>query len=468
MKSNLIQVVFFSLVGGVFSLIGGALLLARKNLAAKFAKYALPFAAGALLAAAFVDLIPDALHEIAHLSGHEAIEAFVLSISVAVMCGILAFFLLERAIHWFHHHKADGDAAHEKDARVPLIILGDTVHNFIDGVAIAAAFLVDPTTGIVVTLAVAAHEIPQEIGDFGLLLAKGMSRGKVLLANALSALATTVAAVTFFLIGSNVEIPLGVVLGLTAGFFIYIAVSDIIPAIHAREKKRFVGAQTALLVAGIVVVSLAIVTAHGVMHTEEEHSGHDHSITSAVEDRPLSDWANDWQSVEPYVKDGSLDEYFEHATENGEMSADDMRQQYLTMMKTDFASISITKNSISVGGEFANATYAGYKTITSEHGESVVYQFTTDGRGGVPKYWVFSDHYSSSKQAKQATGVPHVHAYYSNVSFDDIFSKATSGWATMYFVKAASVQDILAVFMAHSHSSEEDAEHEHEHEHEHE
>jgi zinc and cadmium transporter len=274
MESNLMQVVFFSLVGGVFSLVGGALLLTKKKLADVFAKYALPFAAGALLAAAFVDLIPDALHEIAHLSGHKAIDSFALSVSMAVMCGILGFFLLERAIHWFHHHRSDGDEKHEKDARVPLIILGDTVHNFIDGVAIAAAFLVDSTTGIMVTAAVAAHEIPQEVSDFGLLLAKGMSRGKVLLVNALSALATTVAAVIFFLIGSGVEIPLGIVLGLTAGFFIYIAVSDIIPAIHARERKHFVGAQTVLLIVGIVVVSSCVIAAHRYIHIEEEHGGH--------------------------------------------------------------------------------------------------------------------------------------------------------------------------------------------------
>jgi len=268
MESNLWLVIFFSLVGGLFSLIGGVLMLFSKKRAARIARSATPFAAGALLAAAFVDLLPDAFHEIVYLSDHEAIESFVLGVSVAVMSGILVFFLLERAIHWFHHHRGDGDDKHEKDARVPLIILGDTVHNFIDGIAIAAAFLVSPTTGIVVTLAVAAHEIPQEIGDFGLLLAKGMSRGKVLLANALSALATTVAAVTFFLIGTNVEIPLGVVLGLTAGFFIYIAVSDIIPTIHAHENKRFVGVQTMLFILGLIVVSFAILTAHGYIHTE--------------------------------------------------------------------------------------------------------------------------------------------------------------------------------------------------------
>lgn len=269
MESNLGLVIFFSLIGGLFSLVGGVLMLLSKKRAARVAMGATPFAAGALLAAAFVDLLPDALGEITNLSDHEAIESFILGVSVAVMSGILVFFLLERAIHWFHHHRENGNTKHEKDARIPLIILGDTVHNFIDGIAIAAAFLVSPATGIVVTLAVAAHEIPQEIGDFGLLLAKGVSRSKVLLANALSALATTVAAVTFYLIGTNVEIPLGIVLGLTAGFFIYIAVSDIIPTIHAHENKRFVGVQTLLFILGLIVVSFAILTAHDYTHAEE-------------------------------------------------------------------------------------------------------------------------------------------------------------------------------------------------------
>jgi len=281
MESNLILVILFSLIGGVFSLIGGIILLANKKRASSIAKYATPFAAGALLAAAFVDLIPHALHDVAHLPGHEAIESFILGISLSVMAGILVFFLLERAVHWFHHHRK---GCNEKDARVPLIIIGDTVHNFIDGVAIAAGFLVSPISGIVVTLAVATHEIPQEIGDFGLLLSKGLSRGKVLLANALSALATTVAAIIFFLIGSNVDIPLGVVLGLTAGFFIYIAVSDIIPAIHAQEKKRFVGVQTALLIAGVIIVGLGVTLAHSKMHAETESShNHEYRIVNGVE-----------------------------------------------------------------------------------------------------------------------------------------------------------------------------------------
>src|SRR5690606_4025936 len=104
----------------------------------------------------------------------------------ATLGGILIFFLLERFLRWFHHHHDEEDEAHE-DANASLIVIGDTLHNFIDGIAIAAGFLISVPTGIIVTLAVAAHEIPQEIGDFGLLLKKGYSKKKVLLVNALSA-----------------------------------------------------------------------------------------------------------------------------------------------------------------------------------------------------------------------------------------------------------------------------------------
>ncbi|MGE5309511.1 MAG: ZIP family metal transporter [Sphaerimonospora mesophila] len=251
--STMTQVIFFSLIGGIFSLIGATLLLMRKSWAQHLITYATPFAAGALLAAAFIDLLGEAAHE-----GNAEVAL------QATLAGILVFFLLERAIHWFHHHSYDRDHKNEvKSAKVPLIIIGDTLHNFIDGIAIAAAFLVSPATGIVVTLAVALHEIPQEIGDFGLLLSKGLGRRKVLLVNVVSALATTVAAVLFFALGQNVAVPLDIVLGLTAGFFIYIAVSDIIPEIHAHEQQRFIGWQSVLLIVGVILVSVITAMLHG-------------------------------------------------------------------------------------------------------------------------------------------------------------------------------------------------------------
>ena len=252
---GLLQVIFFALIGGVVSLIGGLILLAKRSWASLLVKFATPFAAGALLSAAFVDLLGEAGH-----------EGDIENALYGALAGILVFFLLERAIHWFHHHKFDSDHEHNaKSEKVPLIIIGDTLHNFIDGIAIAGAFLVSPATGIVVTLAVAMHEIPQEIGDFGLLLSKGMKRKSVLLVNFFSALATVVAAVIFYLIGQNFEIPLDVVLGLAAGFFIYIAVSDLIPEIHNHEKNRFVGWQSIMLLIGVIFVTVVTNLLHGII-----------------------------------------------------------------------------------------------------------------------------------------------------------------------------------------------------------
>lgn len=241
-------VIFFSLVGGLFSLIGGVLLLSRQGMAQRLAKYATPFAAGALIAAVFMDLLLDGL---------EAADARVLMLSTVV--GIVLFYLLERFIHWFHHHHRDDEGAsvsEHHDSTVPLIIAGDTIHNALDGVAIAAAFLINVPTGIVTTIAVAAHEIPQEIGDFGLLLHKGLSRSKVLLVNAMSALATTAMAVLTFAVGSEDALPMGLLIGVSAGFLLYIAMSDIIPELHKHDQgKAFVHWQPLLFISGIVVVT---------------------------------------------------------------------------------------------------------------------------------------------------------------------------------------------------------------------
>lgn len=254
--ANYYHVIFFSLIGGVFSLIGGLLLLSRKSSAQALAKYATPFAAGALIAAVFLDLLKEGLH-----------EADVDTVLVSTVIGILIFFVAERALHWFHHHHQHKGAP---DPTTGLVVVGDTLHNAIDGVAIAAAFLVSVPTGIVTTIAVAAHEIPQEIGDFGLLLHKGMSRQKVLMVNVLSALATTLAAVVTFALGSTDSLSLGVLLGISSGFLLYIAMSDIIPEIHENApKKRLLDWQPLMLILGVIIVGLAINLAHGYIEVDD-------------------------------------------------------------------------------------------------------------------------------------------------------------------------------------------------------
>lgn len=287
--ANYAHVIFFSLLGGVVSLIGGILLLRRKKDAQNLAKYATPFAAGALLAAVFLDLLKEGLE-----------EAPSDTVLVSALVGIVAFFFAERFLRWFHHHhQHNGDS----DPTRTLIVAGDTLHNALDGVAIAAGFLVSVPTGIVTTLAVAAHEIPQEIGDFGLLLHKKMSRRNVLLVNILSALATTVMAVITFALGSADDLPLGVLLGLSAGFLLYIAMSDIIPELHEQTsgKRRLFDIQPLLLLLGVIVVGIAVNMAH--KYAEPEHDHRIEQTEEYLEDHMLEDLDNQIYDLEtdPYL-----------------------------------------------------------------------------------------------------------------------------------------------------------------------
>lgn len=241
------DVIFFSLIGGIFSLIGGIALLSRQKIADSLTKYATPFAAGALIAAVFLDLLPEGIA-----------ESTANSVLTWAMIGILIFFFLDRFLTWFHHHHHEPTEA-ENQASKSLIIFGDTVHNALDGVAIAAAFLISVPAGIITTIAVAAHEIPQEIGDFGLLLSKGMRRKRVLIANVASALATTVFAVITFALGSADKLPIGALLGISAGFLLYIAMSDVIPSLHEHSpKKKLFSPAPFMLLLGVITVATAV------------------------------------------------------------------------------------------------------------------------------------------------------------------------------------------------------------------
>ena len=241
--SLLTYIIIFSLIGGMLSLSLAMSLLINKKVAQTFAKHAMPFAAGALLAAVFLDLLSEGLEQ-------DSASTIMLS----ALIGILLFFMAERFIRWFHHHHQ-----HDRgDPAVPLLIIGDTVHNLLDGVAIAAAFMISIPTGIITTLAVAAHEIPQEVGEFGILLSKGMSRRRVIFVNILSSLVATAAAVATYFIGQTEALPLGVIFGLSAGFLLYVALSDIIPSLHENhDKKTLFDWQPVLLILGVVVVGVA-------------------------------------------------------------------------------------------------------------------------------------------------------------------------------------------------------------------
>ncbi len=261
---ELLIVLFWSLIGGVVSLAIGGLLLTKASLRKKLLIYAVPFGAGALLATAFTNTLPEALES--GLDPHEILRY--------ALVGFLTFFILERLAGWLHGHH---DHEHgRKQAQGAMVVVGDTLHNAIDGVAIGVAFLVDVPTGIVTSLAVAAHELPQEIGDFGILLSRGISAGRVLLINALSGLATVVAALLTFTLGQSQGWDLGYALALAAGFFIYIAASDIIPEIH-ESPRRLANIQAAILLAGVlVIIGIGFLLPHA--HSEEEMHHNESSL----------------------------------------------------------------------------------------------------------------------------------------------------------------------------------------------
>lgn len=248
--STLGYIMLFTLIGSVFSLIGGILLLFKEKITLKYSHFLAAFAAGTLLGAVFFDLLPEAVSESRELGLNIDIFAWTL-------IGILSFFLLERFIHWFHHHQHEYLDEKIKPT-IPLIIAGDSVHNFIDGVVIASTFLVSIPLGIVTTLAVAAHEIPQEIGDFGVLLHKGMKRKKIILVNIMSALTAIFGALLAYWLGERIEASLPILLSITAGFFIYIAASDLIPEIHHENRRGFAVIETALMFGGVATIWIFI------------------------------------------------------------------------------------------------------------------------------------------------------------------------------------------------------------------
>lgn len=203
---------------------------------------ALSFAAGVLLATTFLELLP------------EAVGAGVGSnnILIATLASIVGFFLLERFLSWWHIHPDE----HQGHAGF-LILVGDGVHNFIDGVVIAAAFLASPGAGIAATIAVAAHEIPHEMADYGVLIGSKFSRSNALILNFLSGLTALVGAIFCFVFRSFVEPNLPWFMAASGGMFIYIAAAGLIPELHhARWRRSWVS--TVPLLIGIGVMALLI------------------------------------------------------------------------------------------------------------------------------------------------------------------------------------------------------------------
>jgi len=234
---SIVSVIAVSLV----SLIGILFLGIKVERLKKILILLLAFSAGALLGDAFIHLIPEIVKE----------AGFGLSAALYVLSGILIFFILEKVIHWQHCHMPITKTHVHSFAKMNLI--GDSLHNFIDGLIISASYMVNIPTGIATTIAVIVHEIPQEIGDFGVLLHGGYSKGKALLLNFATALIAVLGAIIALMLGNICGIEVALT-GIAAGGFIYIAGSDLIPELHKETEISKSLVQLAAFILGILVM----------------------------------------------------------------------------------------------------------------------------------------------------------------------------------------------------------------------
>lgn len=245
---TIIYILIFTFVGSILSLAGGFMLLKRGLWEGENSVHLLAFAAGVLLATAFLDLLPEALHESSDNP----------NIFLGALFGIVVFFLLQRLIVSFHPHQSKVEDHVEQNSITSLILLGDGFHNFIDGFAIASSFFVDTRLGIITALAVGAHEIPQEISDFTILLKNGVKPAKAIWFNILSGLTAIAGAVVAIFISEQLQPYLGFILAFTAGLFIYIASANLIPELQHAYLKERKWHQTVFFAVGIVAVFLMI------------------------------------------------------------------------------------------------------------------------------------------------------------------------------------------------------------------
>jgi len=253
--SVLAWIVGASIVGGALSVLCAALLALNTRMQ-RYIGAMVSYAIGAMLGAVFLDILPEAVtraHSVAALSG-------------TVLAGILVFFVLEKLVLWrhCHHEGCEGHellaAEHNHDhGRSGLMILvGDTFHNFVDGVIIAAAFLTDMHLGIVTALAIIAHEIPQEVGDFAILLNSGYGRRKALQMNLISSFASVAGGVLGYFTLQTMQSWISSMLAFAAASLVYVSVADLIPGLHKRVALRDTAQQVGLIVLGVATVALAI------------------------------------------------------------------------------------------------------------------------------------------------------------------------------------------------------------------
>lgn len=256
---TLLQIVVAALAGGMLSTIAAAVTL---NLDAGWIPGFVSFAVGALLGAVFLELLPHAL-EGGSASG----------VMITVLAGLLAFFLLEKLVLWRHahghatHSDSREETEHEHALHIDqavavgrpglMILIGNSVHSFCDGVVIAAAFLADSGLGVATTLAIVAHAVPQQVGDFAVLLHSGFARGKAFAYNVATGVATLAGALAAYRALADMQQVLPTVLALAAASLLYVAVADLIPSLHRRAEPIETAKQMLWIALGIAIIAVA-------------------------------------------------------------------------------------------------------------------------------------------------------------------------------------------------------------------
>lgn len=235
----LLQILLATGAMSVIALVGLLLLTLNEQFLQRILGLLVAFAAGTLIGGTFLHLVPESLEQ----------SASVQPILYSLLAGFIVFLLMEQFLNWHHEH---GSGQHVKKPVTHLILIADGIHNFLGGLAIGASFVAGPGTGLVTWLAAAAHEIPQELGDFGILLDGGWNKSTALWANFLSALSIIPGGVLAYFLSGTVELHL--LLPFAAGNFLYIGASDLIPAIKHSETRGEDLRNTAMFVMGILLI----------------------------------------------------------------------------------------------------------------------------------------------------------------------------------------------------------------------
>ena len=244
MESIILYSIISVLIVSLISFIGILTLSMNTDRLRKILIYLISFSAGSLFGDAFIHLLPEIVEETG---------GFGLNISLYILSGIVIFFVLEKVIHWQHCHMPITKTHVHPFAYTNLV--GDGLHNFIDGMIIAGSYLVSVPAGIATTIAVLLHEIPQEIGDFGVLLHGGFSKGKALLMNFASALTAVLGAVVTLLLAGTVESITSIIIPIAIGGFLYIAGSDLIPELHKETAMGKAIIQVIIFILGIAIMA---------------------------------------------------------------------------------------------------------------------------------------------------------------------------------------------------------------------